>query len=696
MKNIWKYLIICFVCFLTFGCDKEHVHQYIEGICECGEKDPNYVEEKTYKVTLVIDDEIKDYIDIETENEVKENEEFILPHLKVEDQHSRYYIGNYSESNILVREVFNNYSIKGWWCEEKSELFITHPQRETTITIDQDLTFVLRYSVYETDSEYEVLMHKNYGTIQEEIKFIGDTMVLPIMTKEQCDFDGWYKTSNFSGDVVTEIDFSTLNKTLILHSKYSISIDYVNGLIDALPENPTCLDIDAIELAYSKYELVPEEKLDRITNSEKILTLNSLLKSLKQVRVVYNRINTILNSEVTPSLKNQILYVQEQLETMDSELLKYLPDFDEKRLNEISEEIEQILALYEEDAKAFDLNVITIPIYMEQYYSEKITGLYEEYQTYDKELKDLITTYDKLETLYNNLMEIEKSTDTIYYLNSGTISNVYTSKEQLCEAFFTDFYYYIVAYHGTEHLEKNYLFNVNNFVELSQDFTGAGANNLYGIGNIAGRYMLTKDINGILENQSDNGFFGFCYKYGLYEDLLPFFINFFAYWRIDEKYANTSNYGADIFAESWAPTVDIAKFFYYDENTSYVRTDRMIDCLTYTASVVYGLDEDPMNIRLRGYKFAGWYDNPEFNGSAITNLNGHKKLYAKWVEDEKQQDEDAANLVDVYIYNLTTKKAVVNVTTVGYVKDMYDALSDNAKALVKNYSTLKEYIKNNQ
>ena len=692
MKNIWKYLLICFVCFLTFGCDKEHVHQYIEGKCECGEIDPNYVEEKTYKVTLKIDEEIKEFIDIENEYEVKENEDFILQYLEVEDQHSRYYISNYSESNIFVQEMFNNYSIIGWWCEETNELIKPHPQRDTTITVDQDLTFVLRYSVDEIYSEYQVLMYKNDGTIQEELKFIGDTMVLPILTKEKCDFDGWYRTSNFSGDALTEIDFSTLNKTLILFSKYSISIDYVNGLIDELPINPTCLDIQDIEVAYDAFKKVPEEKLDKIINIDKITTLNELLPKLRQVQVVYDVINDVLNSELSASLKNKITFVQEKLAEMEADLICYLPEYDEEQFAEISLEIEKIFAIYEEDAKAFDLNVITIPIYMEQYYSDKIKGLYEEYQTYDKELKALITTYDKLETLYNNLMEIEKSTDTIYYLNSGTISNVYTSKEQLCEAFFTDFYYYIVAYHGTEHLEKNYLFNVNNFVELSQDFTGAGANNLYGIGNIAGRYMLTKDINGILENQSDNGFFGFCYKYGLYEDLLPFLINFFAYWRIDEGYANTSNYGADIFSEGWAPTVDIAKFFYYDENTSYVKTERMIDCLTNTASVVYGLDEDPMNIKLRGYKFMGWYDNPEFNGSPVTDLTVHKKLYAKWVEDTNQQEADAANLVDVYIYNLTTKKAVVNETTVGYVKDMYNNLSDNAKTLVKKYDTLVKYI----
>jgi uncharacterized repeat protein (TIGR02543 family) len=209
--------------------------------------------------------------------------------------------------------------------------------------------------------------------------------------------------------------------------------------------------------------------------------------------------------------------------------------------------------------------------------------------------------------------------------------------------------------------------------------------------------MIKKDINGILENQKIDSFFGFCYKNNIYTDLLPFFINFFAYWRIDERYANTSNYGADIFAEGWAPVVDIAKFFYYDEETSYVKTERMIDCLTNTATVAYGMEGMlPTNLKLRGYIFEGWYDNPNFEGNKVTNvsLNGNKVyLYAKWSVDVNQQEEDFKNLVDIYIYNLTTKKAVVNSTTVGYVKDMYNKLtkqSQNSLKYLEDYKKLVE------
>ena len=277
-------------------------------------------------------------------------------------------------------------------------------------------------------------------------------------------------------------------------------------------------------------------------------------------------------------------------------------------------------------------------------------------------------------------------------MNTNTTNHVYTSKQQFFEAFFTDFYYYICAYHGIDHLEDYNLYNVNDFVTLAGDFDGGGTSNLYGIGNAVGIYMIEKDVNGILANQSENGFFGFCYQNNLYQEILPFFINYFAFWRIDEKYANTSNYGADMFAEGWAPTVDIAKFFYYNETTSPVKTERMIDCMTKIAGVVYDVENNPT---LRGYIFEGWYDNPEFSGSPIYDVSTStsQKLYAKWNIDYIQIDNDQANMVDIYIYNLTTSKAVVNEVTVTYVFDMYNSLSNDAKLLVTKYNTLLE-IKN--
>ena len=68
----------------------------------------------------------------------------------------------------------------------------------------------------------------------------------------------------------------------------------------------------------------------------------------------------------------------------------------------------------------------------------------------------------------------------------------------------------------------------------------------------------------------------------------------------------------------------------------------MIDCFNNTSNVVYGnlpteLHKDmilPTGLKLRGYIFAGWYDNPNFEGKPIVKIEDTSKkviLYAKFI-----------------------------------------------------------------
>ena len=329
---------------------------------------------------------------------------------------------------------------------------------------------------------------------------------------------------------------------------------------------------------------------------------------------------------------------------------------------------------------------------------EQILNVKALYDSLDDDTKTLVTNSDVLNEKWQVILDIENNISEITYVLGEDIA---LSKDELFVNFFSDFYFYIKSYHGSAYLESKGITSVEKFIALAGNYN-AGGGNMTEIGYVAGSYMLKKDINGILANQPETGFFGYCYKNNLYVDLLPFFIRFFAYWRIDERYANLNNYGADTFAESWAPTVDIAKFFYYDENTTYVKTERMLDCFNFTSNVVYGdlptqVEEGmilPTDLKLRGYVFEGWYDNPLYEGDKIEKITDTSKkiiLYAKWGIDTKVVDKDNAALVDVYIYNLTTKQANVTKQTVQYVRDMYEALSTNGKSLVTKYNTLLEY-----
>lgn len=352
----------------------------------------------------------------------------------------------------------------------------------------------------------------------------------------------------------------------------------------------------------------------------------------------------------------------------------------------------------DQTVREFDEQIAAVPSKLELYYRDEILSLYRQYLKLPSAVRSRLKASAKLEVLYQNASALDRTAPgVLYYMNTESTHHVYRSREALMEAFFTDFYYYIAACHGTSRLRDNGIKTAADFVALAKVFPDAAETDFYQIGYIAGRYLLESKSNGILDSQSKNGFLGFCYQKGLYQEILPFLIRYFAYWRIDEGYATTSNCGADLFAEGWAPTVDITKFFYYDETSSPVRTSRMIDCFTDTAGVVYSLDpEDPLSdIRLRGYIFEGWYDNPEYNGNPVTSIepaDGPVLLYAKWRTDTQRQDQDAAALVDIYIYNLTTRQASVNSVTVGYVKAMYDALSESGKQLVENYPVLQKLI----
>lgn len=643
---------------------------------------------RTHNVVLNINDDLSNFITYEEKYEIKHNEEFTFPTL---------------EKNIYVTEKYENIEAKTIYTREINEIYFEGWKDEKNIIIDNsnikiksDKVFTPIYSI--STNTYSVeLVSKGIIFQEQEIKDIYTYDFITI-ENENYTFGGWYNNELYLGKPVESIQLKNNDSTLTYYAKLIPTLNYVNSLINELPENLTIYDIEKIQTAYDEYQDLSYQNKQLVENYAKLQSAYDEIENLTLAYDIYNQVIELYDQDLRANLKKEFDVILELLETLEENggvVESLLPDFDYEHFKSLVIKVNDLYQVYIEEAIAFDKRIAKLPINLEQYYEKEINEIYTEYQELDENVKTLLNNSSKLESLYQNLQTLHNQ-QLIYYMNTSKTNNVYLSKKQLFESFFTDFYYYIAAYHDLEYLKNNKINNVDDFVILAGDFTGAGANNLYGIGNIAGRYMLERDVNGILENQTENGFFGFCYQNNLYQDLLPFFINFFAYWRIDEHYANLNNYGADIFAESWAPTVDIAKFFYYDEVTSYVQTERMIDCLTNTASVVYDFNESNSlpTIRLRGYIFEGWYDNENYQGSKITNLTqtSSNKLYAKWSIDQNQVNEDSANLVDIYIYNLTTTKAVVNNTTIGYVKQMYDNLTKKGKALVKNYSILEELI----
>lgn len=623
-----------------------------------------------------------------TEYKVKKGEYINLPDLTSSTEKEQNSYSGYEEFTII--RVDTEYSFFGWVDENNND--ISSPYK---VESNKDIYANFYSNIIETKITYVL----NGGYIDALAAFypLEGTFELQIPTREEYTFVGWYKNSTFMGNIYDEVDI-TLGSEYKFYAKYSYDPNVLVKYIDNLPDNITINDVGTVNYIREKYDEVSPSNKNFVTNYDKFLLLEAQTEELKDVIKVIDLIDDLSNleSRLAGNIKevNEIDNIYNEL-TLDKK--EMVTNYERYIL--LKEDIQSLYNTYADDAFAFDKNICVIPSYVGLNAKEDIETLYLEYNNLNENVKSLLVCKDKMELLYKELQKDLTGSKLNFVTTIDDNKNIYISKEKLFKGFFTDFYFYICLYHGDEELVKDKKYNVNDFVTLAGDFNGDGVSNCYGIGNLAGRYMLVKDINGIIENQPETGFLGFCYKNGLYSDVIPFLINFFAYWRLDEKYANLSNYGADTFAEAWAPTVDFAKFFYYDSNTSYVKTERMLDCFNNIAGVAYGIEgckSVPSFVNLRGYKFEGWYDNKDFSGKPITGVDYSKidnlVLYAKFSVNSSQQNKDKAALVDNYIYNLTTTQAQVNSITVGYVNTMYNNLNANAKKLVTKYNTLVDYV----
>ena len=552
-----------------------------------------------------------------------------------------------------------------------------------SLKLTKDITLHLNYK--KVERKQTITLHLNGGNIEEEsLKELDYTnLFIPSPVKDNSTFIGWYLEDLYLHKVE---NFNNLSSTQQLYALFSIDIDYLNSQINELNDEITFDDIDKIDYLFNEYKKLPNSSKLKVENVDKLINLNNQLSAYVDARNIYNDINNLPEDDkILASDRAVCAKINLRYEKLPSEKEKNLiTNFEVLRDKFLIAE-----AKYQDaykNTEAYRQNLSKIQIGTEYINKNLIISLEEQVKNFNENDKSIINS-DKLDILKDNLNKIEQQ-EYIYVLNNQLNQGIYTSREELFKAFFTDFYYFMVL-NLNDPMADYEIYDLDTFLSIASNYD-YGRGQMRAIGDIAGDYFLKRDVNGVIENQPDNVFLGFCYKNNMYKDFIPFFIRFFAYWRLDEKYASLDNYGADTFAEAWAPTVDLGKFFYYNVDTSYVQTERMRDCFNNTACVVYGFDGTFTNsLLLRDYEFAGWYDNPECTGTALTSPTS-KVMYAKWNVKTAQLEKDQAELVEVYIYNLTTTKANVNATTISYARNLYNNLSENSKTLVSNYNKLLE------
>ena len=240
------------------------------------------------------------------------------------------------------------------------------------------------------------------------------------------------------------------------------------------------------------------------------------------------------------------------------------------------------------------------------------------------------------------------------------LGDVFRSKEELFQNFFTDFYNFLKEFYPESDVKD---LSLEEFLKIAIDWN-FGKGTMTGLANMFAQYYVEIEEDGIVEDQSEKVFIGYCYKNNKYRDFIKFIITFFGYWRTDEDYSSGDIHGNDFFYFPWASLVDTCKFFHltYDTLFHFQRTERLLNCFSEVDSVVdtSKLPIEVDNIELpvltrRGYNFLGWYLDSEFNVKVerLSNDMENVNLYPKWEKKNytvKYLDNDK-NTIKEEVYN---------------------------------------------
>lgn len=219
--------------------------------------------------------------------------------------------------------------------------------------------------------------------------------------------------------------------------------------------------------------------------------------------------------------------------------------------------------------------------------------------------------------------------------------DIWPSKTALFEAFYGDFYKFILSHDGLEDLKLHNINCVEDFYKYA-DYYADGKENCYAMGFAFHKYYLKARMDGSLSTEDDDTFIGYCVKNDMYKDFLNFLISFFAYWRNDEGCTcmDPYNYADNFFVSSWAALVDTTKLFYFSSLSVYFwQSFRVKYCLDNIPGVI--LCNNPL--RIAGYEVVGYYDNTTSDASAVScNTLGSSVLikrrdfYNYWEKEEKK------------------------------------------------------------
>ena len=170
---------------------------------------------------------------------------------------------------------------------------------------------------------FRIVYYKSGGVLEDPIETFTtkDVVVLPIPTKEEYIFGGWYLYENLSGDPVTEID-GKIASNVAVYAKWIYddgSTEESKATYEMIKNLPLVINIthkELVEAARNAYDALTDKEKSLITNYQKLLNAeNKIVIVIAKYQSVIDLIN-LIPDPVTLSSSSKIIEAENAYEKL--------------------------------------------------------------------------------------------------------------------------------------------------------------------------------------------------------------------------------------------------------------------------------------------------------------------------------------------------------------------------------------------
>lgn len=253
---------------------------------------------------------------------------------------------------------------------------------------------------------FRIVYYKSGGVLEDPIETFTtkDVVVLPIPTKEEYIFGGWYLYENLSGDPITEID-GKIASNVSVYAKWIYddgSTEESKATYEMIKNLPLVINIthkELVEAARKAYDALTDKEKSLITNYQKLLNAeNKIVIEIAKYQSVIDLIN-LIPDPVTLSSSSKIIEAENAYEKLAELYRPFVTNY--QKLLDAREALNELL-----DNVDFNIHDY-IPEYIDgDIYAPSTIGTKKlTWSIIDSELLIYSNEYFKINKIYQNHQE---------------------------------------------------------------------------------------------------------------------------------------------------------------------------------------------------------------------------------------------------------------------------------------------------